>query len=109
MGRTWDGGGFWQGPEGKDAGIRSSSLVFGHNVDLVFRVPLQTPQHHVLAAVGQADLWLPILPLFLRTQMWTYFKHGWYIRVIGIIAFIFLSGSNFFKNTIHTYIDLKYT
>lgn len=88
VGRTWDGGGFWQGPEGEDAGIRSSSLVFGHNVDLVFRVPLQTPQNHVLAAVGQADLWLPFLPMFLRTQIFTHYKHGWYIWVNGISLFL---------------------
>lgn len=79
VGRTWDGGGFWQGPEEEFAGIRSSSLVFGYNGDLILRVPLQTLQHNVLATIGQADLWLPILAMFLWMQKWTHFKHRWYI------------------------------
>lgn len=69
VGRTWDGGGFWQGPEGEYAWIRSSSLVFGNDGDLVLRVPFQTSQNNVLAAVGQADLWLPVLAILLRTHV----------------------------------------
>lgn len=70
-GRTWNGGGFWRGPEREGSRFRFAPQVFGHNGDVIVRVPFQTPQHNVLAAIGQADLWLPVLAMLLQVHTCT--------------------------------------
>lgn len=63
---TWNGGGLWRGLEGQDSRFRFASQVFGHNGDVIVRVPFQIPQDNVLTAIGQAELWLPVLAKLLQ-------------------------------------------
>lgn len=65
MGSTWDGGGLCCSREGEGAGLRLALLVLGHHVDFILRVPVQAAQHHVLTAMGQADLRLPVRNVLL--------------------------------------------
>lgn len=67
---TWDAGGLGGCSEGQDARLGFALLVLGHHVHLVVRVPLQPAQQHVIAAVGDADLWLPDRALLLKTERW---------------------------------------
>lgn len=65
---TWDGGGLRGCPEGEDARLRLALLILCHDVNLVLRIPVQAAQHHVLAAVGEADLGFPLRPVLLRKE-----------------------------------------
>lgn len=65
---TWHGGGFCGCSEGQDAGLGFALLVDRHNADLVFRVPVQSAQHHVLTAVRHADLRFPVGHVLLRKK-----------------------------------------
>lgn len=64
-GCTWHGAGLCGRPEGQHARLRLPLLVLGHHMDLVLRVPVQAAQHHVLAVVRDADLWLPVVAVLL--------------------------------------------
>lgn len=65
---TWESGGLRGCPEGEDARLGLALLILCHDANLVLRIPVQAAQHHILAAMGEADLWFPVRPVLLRKE-----------------------------------------
>ncbi len=65
---TWDDGGLCGCSEGEDAWLRLALLILCHHVDLILCIPVQAAQHHILTAVGKADLWFPVRYMLLRKK-----------------------------------------
>lgn len=57
---TWDSSGLCGCSEDDGAGLRLALLIRCNHVNLVLCIPLQAAQHHILTALGKADLWFPV-------------------------------------------------
>lgn len=63
---TWDSSGLCGRSEGEHTGFGLALLVLRYHIDLVLCIPVQAAQHHIIAAVREADLRFPVRNMLLK-------------------------------------------